>query len=408
MSNWGLLLLAAVGFVTTLAVTPTVAALAWRFKITDRPDGHRKLHNRPIPLGGGVSIFVGLWMAVFVGMWLREPCGTLLRREWPELLNLLWASTVIMIIGLIDDRVNLRGWHKLFGQLLAGATLVATGLEIREISLFNQVIDLGWFSKPFTLFWLVGAMNSLNLLDGIDGLATTVGVILSVTLGVAALLCGRYMESLVIAALVGSLCGFLRFNLPPARMFLGDAGSMLIGLIIGALAIRSTLKGPATVAFAAPLAVWTIPIFDSTAAILRRKLTGRSIYASDRGHLHHRLMARSGSSLRTLFWIGSCCFVTSVGAVISLWLKNDLVALVTSFCVMGTLISTRVFGHVELQLLSNSMRRFGGNVLGYVGARHAPGTMRRCDFRARVPGTNFGAACSSLPINSTCIRFDSM
>jgi len=373
MSYWGILLLGAIGFVTAMAVAPTVAALAWRLKITDRPDGNRKLHNRPVPLGGGVCIYLGLWTAVFVGMWLREPCGLYLRRVWPDLLMLFYASSAIVAIGLIDDRFNLRGWHKLLGQMLAGSILVMMDFRISAISLFGVEIDFGIWSIPVTMFWLVGAMNSLNLLDGVDGLATTVGIVLSLAIGVVALLFERYTEALVIAGLVGGMCGFLRFNLPPAKMFLGDAGSMLIGLIVGALAIRSALKGPTTVALAAPLAVWTIPIFDSTAAILRRKLTGRSIYASDRGHLHHRLMARSGSASRTLLWVVSCCIVTSIGALFSLWLKNDTVAIVTSLCVMGTLIATRVFGHVELQLVADGVRRLGGNVMGMFGAREITG-----------------------------------
>jgi UDP-GlcNAc:undecaprenyl-phosphate GlcNAc-1-phosphate transferase len=212
-------------------------------------------------------------------------------------------------------------------------------------------------------------MNSLNLLDGIDGLATTVGIVLSLTIAVLAMLTEHYLEALVIASLAGSLCGFLKFNLPPAKMFLGDAGSMLIGLMIGALAIRSTLKGPATVALAAPFAMLTIPIFDSTAAILRRKLTGRSIYATDRGHLHHRLLARSGSTPRTLASIGLCCGLTSLGAIVGLWFRNDLIALVTSFCVIGVLIATRVFGHVELLLLTDSLNKISRNLLGVFGFR---------------------------------------
>ena len=120
--------------------------------------------------------------------------------------------------------------------------------------------------------------------------------------------------AVVAAVFVGSLLGFLPFNYPPAKMFLGDAGSMLIGLVVGSLAIGGTMKGPATVAMAAPLAIWALPIFDSVAAILRRKLSGRSIYATDRGHLHHRLMAVFGKNTRVLAVVAVCCAFTCAGA----------------------------------------------------------------------------------------------
>ncbi len=361
-------LLAVIGLVCTVFVTPYVIRIAWRLKITDSPDGNRKLHGRPIPLGGGVSVFIGCCCATVFGMFIRGPSNLYLRGDLGGLEALFAAGLTIVIIGLIDDKVNLRGWQKLIGQIIAASVLVASGLIIRHVSLFDQDIDLGWVAVPCTLFWLVGAMNSLNLLDGIDGLATTVGLILSLTIAALAMLAQHYMEAMVIAALAGALCGFLRFNLPPAKMFLGDAGSMFIGLMVGALAIRSALKGPATIALAAPFAVWTIPIFDSTAAILRRKLTGRSIYTTDRGHLHHRLLAQSGSTSRTLGWIGLCCGVTSLGAIISLWSKNDLLAVVISFCVVGVLVATRVFGHVELMLLRETSHKVGRTLLRLIGA----------------------------------------
>ena len=201
---------------------------------------------------------------------------------------------VIVVVGLVDDRIKLRGRLKLIGQFAAALVLVAGGLVIQRIGIFGQQIDLGLLSIPFTLFWLVGAVNAVNLLDGIDGLATMLGFILVATIAGMAALVGQTQVFVIAVVFAGSLLGFLRYNFPPATIFLGDAGSMLIGLVVGALAISGSLKGPGTVLLAAPLAVWTIPIFDSVAAILRRKLSGRSIYTTDRGHIHHRLLEPPG------------------------------------------------------------------------------------------------------------------
>src|SRR5262249_39558255 len=138
-------------------------------------------------------------------------------------------------------------------------------------------------------------------IDGIDGLASGVGLILSLSLSWMAFLNGHFVEAFLLSAMAGGVLGFLRYNFPPAKIFLGDAGSMLIGLWLGANSLQAAVKGPAAVGLAAPLAVWTVPLLDTFAAIARRKLTGRSIYTTDRGHLHHCLEQIAGSQRRALY-----------------------------------------------------------------------------------------------------------
>jgi UDP-GlcNAc:undecaprenyl-phosphate GlcNAc-1-phosphate transferase len=160
----------------------------------------------------------------------------------------------------------------------------------------------------------------------------------------------------VALALAGALFGFLRYNFPPASIFLGDSGSMLVGLVVGVLAIQSSLKAPATVALAAPTALLTIPIFDTFAAILRRTLTGRSIYTTDRGHLHHCLLRSGLSNRRVLALISAFCLITVFGTLASLALKNEMLALLSGVVVIALLVVTRLFGHVELSLLRQRTR----------------------------------------------------
>jgi len=248
------------------------------------------------------------------------------------------------------------GKVKLLGQIIAALIVVAAGLQIDGFFVFGFEVRLGVLAIPFTVFWLLGAMNSLNLLDGIDGLATTVGIILCATIAVMALIIGQTAVAIVAAVFVGSLIGFLRFNFPPAKIFLGDAGSMLIGLIVGALAIGGSLKGTATVALAAPMAIWALPMFDSFVAIVRRKLAGRSIYATDRGHLQHRLMALFTTNTRVLAVVAVCCGVTCAGALLSVFMQNDLVALGAVAAVLCMLIATQAFGHIELKMLLSRIK----------------------------------------------------
>ena len=183
-------------------------------------------------------------------------------------------------------------------------------------------------------------------------MATVVGLVLSLAICALALLTDHAAVAVVALVFAGALLGFLPFNLSPAKIYLGDAGSMLIGIIVGCLSIRATVKGAGTVLLAAPLAVMTIPILDSFAAVLRRRLAGQSIYAADRGHLHHRLLARFGNKHKVLLCVAVCSAVTCGFALVSTATKSDAVALVASLGVVATLAVTGWFGQGEFVLLS--------------------------------------------------------
>lgn len=352
-----LAILIGASFLATVGLTPLVRRGAFYFHLVDEPDGQRKLHATATPLGGGVAILLGSLLSLGVLWLLRRPYVPFVGRFVPgDYVGLFLAVLVLAVVGLADDRFGLRGRQKLLGQMLACGVLTATGLVIRNVQLFDWNMELGLLAVPFTFFWLLGAINALNLIDGIDGLATTVGCILSLALACMAYLTGHPGDALLALLLAGSLLGFLCFNFPPASMFLGDTGSMLIGFVLGALAIRSSLKGPATIALAAPIAVLAIPILDTGMAILRRRLTGRSIYDTDRGHLHHCLLRRGFSGRKTLLWIGTLCAATAIGALVSVSQRNEWLAVGTILLVGGLLVITRLFGHVEVRLLGQRMK----------------------------------------------------
>jgi UDP-GlcNAc:undecaprenyl-phosphate GlcNAc-1-phosphate transferase len=332
-------------------LTNYIGLLARRWGFVDRPDRHHKGHDREVALGGGLAVFLAATLTFAVEYVSSSPLQEILRAEAPYLGGLLLAGAWIVAVGLYDDAFGMRGRYKLLGQVVAALIVIRSGLLIESFVVFEERIYLYPFATVFTVFWLVGAMNSLNLLDGIDGLASTIGIILCATITGIAVLAGQDAVAVVGAVFTGSLLGFLRFNFPPAKIFLGDAGSMLIGLVVGTLAIGGSMKGPATVALAAPLAIWALPIFDSFAAIMRRKLTGRSIYATDRGHLHHRLLTLFGKNTRVLAVVAVCCAVTCAGALLSTFFKNDLAAIIAVASVLCILVATQAFGHVEFLIL---------------------------------------------------------
>ena len=373
----GLFLLFGAALAASICFTWSVRAIAPSIGLLDKPDARRKMHHRIIPLGGGVAIFLATVTAIAVGLVLLPNAA------WSQMLNeasttyigLFGAAGLVLLVGLIDDRFGLRGSYKLIGQIIAASVVAWGGLQIHDISLFGWEVHFGGWSFLFTVFWLLGAMNALNLIDGADGLAGSVGVMLCLSILVIALHLNHMAEAAVAAAMVGALVGFLIFNLPPASIFLGDAGSMLIGLVTGALAIFGSYKGAATVAFMAPLAIWSIPILDSALAVIRRKLTGQSIYATDRGHLHHCLQTLGYRGWRLVLFTAAMCAVTGVAAVISVYRNNDFVAVIGVGVVIASLVAGRIFGYAEFKLIVARTRLFAHLLNriwpgGSKGARH--------------------------------------
>lgn len=371
-------------FVACALLTPVVRCLAVRYGIVDAPDGRRKLHRTPTPLAGGVAICLAMELALLVSGLIPGLLPPSVALHSRFLCGLFIAVTMIVVVGLLDDRFRLRGRQKLAGQILAASALLFSGMVVERIQVFNWHLELGLLGVPFTLFWLVGAINALNLIDGIDGLATGVGLILSLAIAGMAAMTGHETDAAIALCLAGALLGFLIYNFPPASIYLGDTGSMLIGLLLGALAIRCSLKGAATVALAAPTVIWTIPMFDVGMAILRRKLTGRSIYETDRGHLHHCLLRQGFSNRLTLMWVGVFCSFTAAGALLSVAYHNEWLAVGSGLAVIVTLVLTRWFGHAECLLLGRRMRSL---IISLIQLPQSADAYSRDPIRDRVTGT---------------------
>ncbi len=346
----------------SLAVVPAIRALFRCCGVIDKPDAERKLQSNAVSLGGGVAVFISLCAAFAIVLLGDRYLGSgrlgLLDGRWHVL---FYAAGALMLVGLADDTFTLRGRQKLLMQILIVMVVVGSGTVVKSIALFGYEFDLGVFAFPLTAVWLLASINALNLIDGADGMASTVGAIISGGLAVLCLQTGTPLGSAVAAALCGSLLGFLVFNRPPASIYLGDAGSMVIGLFVGVLSIWGAVKG-STLLSIAPLLVLSLPMFDSVIAILRRLLTGRSIYATDRGHLHHRLLDRF-SHPKMLFLVAALTATTSAASILSVVLHQQWIGLVGVGLVLGTLVLTRMFGSAELNMLARRTANFGESML---------------------------------------------
>lgn len=278
------------GFLGTLLVTPGVKRLAAWAGAMDRPNA-RKVHKVPTPLWGGLGVFAAYVFAVATVLAIFPEARD--ARGASQLLGVFIGSCMIVAIGMIDDRFNMAAKVKLVGQLATAGAMFHFGVRIDYMSLpffgFFYLTDLQ--SLALTTFWIVGITNAVNLLDGLDGLVAGVALGSSLVFLVVSAVNGQWMVVLVMAALAGCTLGFLRYNFNPATIFMGDTGSLLIGLNFAGWSVVGVLKTTVSLALAVPLLIMAVPILDTAFAIVRRTISGRPIFSPDKGHLHHRLLA---------------------------------------------------------------------------------------------------------------------
>lgn len=294
-------LIFAVALMTSYLLTPICLKIARTIKMVDLP-GDRRLNSTAIPRGGGVAVFVALHLAaaiIFLSPWPRAFGGSIDANWW---LTLLSSSTILLAVGLLDDKLNINWSLKLAGQLLA-ALLVYQG-GIRFDSLLGKPLP-DWLDLILTVGWFLAFINAFNLIDGLDGLASGLAAIAALGLGAAAMFRNMPTDALLLFALAGACLGFLRYNFHPAKIFLGDSGSMVIGFTIAALGLEGSSKGTTIVAICVPFLAIGVPIFDVILAVWRRslkaliskdKMVGKVVQA-DMEHVHHRLL-KSGLTQR--------------------------------------------------------------------------------------------------------------
>jgi len=316
-----------VAFVISFAATPIVKAFAQKVGAMDVPGEERRVHDHPIPRMGGLAIFLGFLLSVL-----------LFADITPQLQGILLGCVIIVATGAIDDIISINAWAKLFMQILAAVVAVLHGVEINVLAnpalwSSQQYLILGALSIPITILWIVGITNSVNLIDGLDGLAVGVSTISSLTMLVIALVVSDSAVAVVLAALVGACIGFMPYNLNPARIFMGDTGSLLLGYVLATMSILGLFKFYAVVSFAVPLLAIAVPLFDTVFAFSRRILKGQSPMQADRGHFHHRLIDMGLSQKQAVAVLYSISGILGLAAVL-ITTSGELKALILilGFC----------------------------------------------------------------------------
>lgn len=285
--------------------TPLVRVLAFKIGAVDIPKDGRRMHSVPIPRIGGLAIFIGFALTILAFCPMSK-----------FLAVALFGGLVIVVMGVLDDVFALNALLKLAVQVAVAFFAIAEGVTIDFISLGSKMIPLGAWSVPLTLLWIVGLTNSINLIDGLDGLACGVSIISSMSLFTVMMILGDFGSSLIIAIVIGACIGFFPFNAHPAKIFMGDTGAQTLGYLLSLISIEGVFKTHTVFSFLIPLSIFGLPIFDTLFAIIRRLLNGKSPFSADRGHIHHRLIDLGFGQRKSTKILYSICGILGIAAVL--------------------------------------------------------------------------------------------
>ena len=356
----------------SLAITPLVIAYAKRVGAMDQPN-ERKVHKNPVPRLGGVAIYASFFLSLVIAVYL-DPKAEIFSSMTPyNGVMLVISLTLVLLLGIWDDLQQLSPGKKFLGQIIAGTIVYFAGFRISAIThpFSPDLLTLGYWDYPATLLWVVGITNAINLIDGLDGLAGGVAMIVSLTMFAIASLKGDATTAMMALLLAGSILGFLRYNFNGARIFLGDSGSLFLGFALAILSIRSSTKGSTAFSIMVPMLALGLPIMDTFLSMTRRlmrsvlpqqqqrptsflgKLVG--MFLPDRGHIHHRLIDRglSHRNVVLILYVVSCLFGLGAFAVT---VTNNFGASLILFTIgAATFIGVSQLRYKEMAVLRNGV-----------------------------------------------------
>ncbi|SFB27193.1 UDP-GlcNAc:undecaprenyl-phosphate GlcNAc-1-phosphate transferase [Lentibacillus halodurans] len=311
-----------IALISTFMLTYPVKQLAIKLKTVDLPN-YRKMHKKVTPRLGGLAIFMGVLLG-----------GLFLQPRHEHLPEIVLGAIVILITGALDDRFSIRPVIKLTGQLIAASFLISSGLIIERITLpVIGMVDLGFTSVLITVLWIVGITNAINLIDGLDGLATGVTTIALASMFIMAIIDGQVLAAYLCIVLIGANLGFLYHNFYPAKIYMGDTGSNFLGYMIAVVSIVGLFKNIALFSFIIPVIVLAVPIFDTVFAIVRRAYNKEPIMMPDNKHIHYQLVTAGFSHRKTVLIIYAFSALFGIMAILFSY-ASLTTALIITFLVL--------------------------------------------------------------------------
>ncbi len=283
---------------TCLYITPIVMEAAIKYDIVDRPDGNLKQHQQPVAYLGGIAIYLSFLATLALTFDFSR-----------EVLGLLLAATIVILLGIIDDLKPLGPKVKLLGQIIAIFVLIKCGIYI-QIAFIPD-----WLGMIMSFFWMLTVINAFNIIDIMDGLSAGTGLIASLVLFVIGVMTSHFMMAVMSLALAGALLGFLRYNFQPARIYLGDAGSMFIGLMLGTLAMIGVYTENNQAGYLAPLVILGVPLYDTMLVMYLRRRKGKSIIQGSPDHFALRIRKSGFSTRQTVLTSYAAACILAVAAL---------------------------------------------------------------------------------------------
>ncbi|HEV3345243.1 MAG TPA: MraY family glycosyltransferase [Pirellulales bacterium] len=334
---------------TALLLTPLARWAAWRLSALDHADGQRKLHVGPVPHLGGVALLAGLLVGTLLAAQIEPQTGFHL--------PLLVSAGMMCAVGWLDDQCCLRVRWKLLGQVLSTLPLVFSGQTIGRLECGGLAVDLGWWAIPLSIAWYVAATNAMNFVDGADGLAGSLGLVIAAAVALVADRLGHADAAMLAVVLAGGLAGFLLHNWQPATIYLGDAGSMTIGLWLAAVAVKGSTAPQVGCRLVVLAALLAVPLADVVLAIVRRSLSGKRFWLADRQHIHHRLLEGGLSVPGVVFVLTGVALLSGAIAFVAAVHGRELVAW-AALAVLGIGVNRcGVAGGAELTLVKQFSAR---------------------------------------------------
>ncbi|OLR65565.1 glycosyltransferase family 4 protein [Peptoniphilus porci] len=321
-------------FILTFLQMPFVIKIAKKNGFLDVPKDTRRVHKKPIPVGGGIAMVISVTILMLVFLPINK-----------TLIFTIISSLVIAFSGLYDDKYDISPKLKFGYQIIAAIILVAGGMKIEFLTnpfdYEDALLILNMLSIPVTIFWVCGITNTINLIDGLDGLASGVSMICAISMFFITYQMGRFDVSLVCVLVAGACLGFLPYNFNPAKIFMGDTGALYLGFMLSYISISGFLKQAAILMIFVPVLILGVPVFDTAFAMLRRKLSGKSMVQADKGHLHHRLLKMGLNQRQTVVILYSISAIFGILAnVISKF--HSSIALIISIAVILIILLTGI------------------------------------------------------------------
>ena len=370
-----------VAMLISFATTPMVMRIAHKIGAIDIPKDERRMHNKPIPRLGGLAIFLGCVISILLFSELDS-----------QLRGILIGATIIVSVGIVDDVRPLGAGVKLILQILSALIAVNSGVVIQAISnplpFGGAYWDFGIWATPITVMWIVAVTNSVNLIDGLDGLADGVSTIGALTMLIITLLMGDLKIAVIIAALVGSCVGFMPYNMNPAKIFMGDTGSTFLGFTLATLSVLGLFKLYAVISFVVPFIILGFPIFDTCSAFTRRIMKGQNPMKADRSHTHHKLIdmgMNQKQAVATLYVISAILGLSAV--VLTTGGEQRAMLFFGAMCVVAVVAARVVFPKEVKEELLEELHENGHPILVIT---HDPCVAAHALKQYRVDGGRLG------------------